>query len=160
LINAAGISLNQLLLSTKQEQIDDLIKLNLYAPIMLTRGLLKGMIRERQGSVVNVCSIVGPNIGNTGQSIYASTKAGLVGFTKSLSKEVGRKGVRVNAVCPGFINSDMTSDLAAELKRKYEDLIPLNRFGTSDEVADAIQFLVRNPYMNGASLVVDGGLSS
>jgi NAD(P)-dependent dehydrogenase (short-subunit alcohol dehydrogenase family) len=159
-VHAAGLTMNELLVSSHPEQINQLMALNLHAPIEITKGLLRGMLRERNGSIVHVSSIIGSIMGNSSQSVYAASKAGLVGFTKSLAKEVGRKGIRVNAILPGFVDTNMTEDISPEKKASYLNQIPLNRFGTAEEIAEAVHFLVHAPYITGSCLVVDGGMTA
>jgi 3-oxoacyl-[acyl-carrier protein] reductase len=160
LVNAAGITLNELLISSKQAQINEVLALNLHAPIQITKGLLRGMLRERTGSIVHVSSIIGSVMGNSSQSVYGASKAGLVGFTKSLAKEMGRKGIRVNAVLPGFVETDMTETIPPEKKADYLDRIPLNRFANAEEVAEVVHFLINASYITGSCLIVDGGMTS
>jgi 3-oxoacyl-[acyl-carrier protein] reductase len=143
-------------------QLDDemwtsVIDTNLTAPFRLTRRAMRGMIRARYGRVVNVASVVGPRA-NAGQSNYAASKAGLIGMTKTIAAEVARRGVTVNAVAPGFIETDMTADVPASVI----DAVPARRAGTPDEVAAAVRFLASADagYVTGTTLFVDGGMSA
>ncbi|XP_069600306.1 3-oxoacyl-[acyl-carrier-protein] reductase [Ranitomeya imitator] len=154
LVNAAGINRDALLLRSKAEDILSQISINLMGSMYTCKAALRGMVQQHGGAIVNIGSIVGHK-GNAGQSVYSASKEGLVGFSKSLAKEVGRKNVRVNMVAPGFIHTDMTSsveDTSVDLN------IPLGRFGEADDVAQAVAFLLRSPYITGHVLVVDGGL--
>ncbi|KAI8899051.1 hypothetical protein BC833DRAFT_587263 [Globomyces pollinis-pini] len=159
LVNSAGVNQDGLLLSTEINSINSIINTNLTASILLSQGLLKSFIKSRNGCIINVSSIVGPVVGNKGQTIYAASKAGLVGFTKSLAQEVGRKGIRVNSIAPGFIHTDMTKDIPSDMVDKYLERIPLRRFGTPEEVAQAAWLLIQSDYITGQCLVVDGGFS-
>ncbi|KAG9479940.1 hypothetical protein GDO78_011784 [Eleutherodactylus coqui] len=154
LVNAAGINRDALLLRTKTEDILSQLSINLIGPMYTCKAALRGMIQQQDGAIVNIGSIVGHK-GNAGQSVYSASKEGLVGFSKSLAKEVARKNVRVNVVAPGFIHTDMTSDLEETHVNRN---IPLGRFGEVDDVAQAVAFLLRSPYITGQVLVVDGGL--
>ncbi|XP_039607104.1 carbonyl reductase family member 4 isoform X2 [Polypterus senegalus] len=153
LVNAAGINRDSLLLRTKIEDILAQLHTNLLGSMLTCKYALRGMLQQG-GSIVNIGSIVGLK-GNIGQSVYSASKAGLVGFTRSLAKEVAAKNIRVNLVAPGFIKTDMTIGMnEAEVKKA----IPLGRFGDPDEVAQAVVFLLKSPYITGQVLVVDGGL--
>uniref|UniRef100_A0A8C4SCZ7 3-ketoacyl-[acyl-carrier-protein] reductase beta subunit n=1 Tax=Erpetoichthys calabaricus TaxID=27687 RepID=A0A8C4SCZ7_ERPCA len=144
---------DSLLLRTKIEDILAQLHTNLLGSMLTCKYALRGMLQQG-GSIVNIGSIVGLK-GNTGQSVYSASKAGLVGFTRSLAKEVAAKNIRVNLVAPGFIKTDMTIGInEAEVKKA----IPLGRFGDPDEVAQAVVFLLKSPYITGQVLVVDGGL--
>ncbi|KAM4708491.1 3-oxoacyl-[acyl-carrier-protein] reductase [Discoglossus pictus] len=153
LVNSAGISRDGLLLRTKSEDILSQLSVNLIGSILTCKVAIRGMMQQG-GAIVNIGSIVGHK-GNVGQSIYSASKEGLVGFSKSLAKEVAKKNIRVNVVAPGFIHTDMTSDLEHDSLIK---LIPLGRFGEADEVARTVTFLLESPYITGHVLVVDGGL--
>ncbi|NP_001084717.1 carbonyl reductase family member 4 [Xenopus laevis] len=154
LVNSAGISRDALLLRTRSEDIMSLLSINLVGTIQTCKVALKGMIQQQGGSIVNIGSIVGHK-GNIGQSIYGASKEGLIGFSKSLAKEVAKRNIRVNVVAPGFIRTDMTSDLKEDSLNK---MIPLGRFGEPEEVAQSVLFLLESPYITGHVLVVDGGL--
>ncbi|XP_063804745.1 3-oxoacyl-[acyl-carrier-protein] reductase [Pseudophryne corroboree] len=154
LVNAAGINRDGLLLRTKSEDILSQLSTNLIGSMLTCKLALRGMVQQQGGAIVNIGSIVGHK-GNAGQSIYSASKEGLVGFSKSLAKEVARKNIRVNVVAPGFIHTDMTSSLEED---SLNQNIPLGRFGEADEVAHAVAFLLNSPYITGHVLMVDGGL--
>ncbi|XP_073500237.1 3-oxoacyl-[acyl-carrier-protein] reductase isoform X1 [Phyllobates terribilis] len=154
LVNAAGINRDALLLRTKTEDILSQISINLIGSMYTCKAALRGMVQQHGGAIVNIGSIVGHK-GNAGQSVYSASKEGLVGFSKSLAKEVGRKNVCVNMVAPGFIHTDMTSGVE---ETSVDQNIPLGRFGEAEDVAQAVTFLLRSPYITGHVLVVDGGL--
>ncbi len=159
LVNNAGVTKDTLALRMKDEDWQSVIDTNLSAAFYLARGALRGMLRTGFGRVINVSSVVGLR-GNVGQANYVAAKAGLIGLTKALAREYAAKGVTVNAVAPGFIESDMTAELAPELKSAYLREIPAGRFGTPADVANAVAFLASDDaaYINGQTLVVDGGM--
>ena len=156
-VNSAGIRADNLALSLTDEEWDTVIDTNLTAAFRLTRRAMRGMLRARFGRVVNIASVVGPRA-NAGQANYAASKAGLIGFTKTVAAEVARKGVTVNAVAPGFIETDMTADIPAAVK----EAVPARRAGTPDEVAACVRFLASDEagYVTGTTLYVDGGLAA
>ncbi|XP_006026276.2 carbonyl reductase family member 4 isoform X1 [Alligator sinensis] len=154
LVNAAGINRDGLLLRTKTEDMISQIHTNLLGTMLTCKAAVRSMIQQQGGAIVNIGSIVGLK-GNPGQSVYSASKAGLVGFSRSLAKEVARKKIRVNMVAPGFVRTDMTAHLKEEQMTKT---IPLGRFGEPHEVAQAVIFLLESPYVTGHILVVDGGL--
>jgi 3-oxoacyl-[acyl-carrier protein] reductase len=159
LVNNAGITKDSLLLRMKNEDWEQTININLSAAFRLSKACLKRMLKERRGRVINITSVIGA-IGNAGQASYAAAKAGLVGFTKSMAKEVGSRGITVNAVAPGFIETDMTHDLNEQQRAAYDSQIPLGRFGTVDDVALAVLYLVGpgGSYVTGQTLHVNGGM--
>ncbi|XP_060134677.1 3-oxoacyl-[acyl-carrier-protein] reductase isoform X1 [Zootoca vivipara] len=154
LVNAAGINRDGLLLRTKADDMLAQLQTNLLGTMLTCKAAVKGMIQQQGGAIVNIGSIVGLK-GNSGQSVYSASKAGLVGFSRSLAKEIARKNIRVNMVAPGFIHTDMTTHLKEEQLKKT---IPLGRFGEPHEVAEAVAFLLESPYVTGQVLVIDGGL--
>jgi len=156
LVNNAGITQDNLLLRLSEAQWDAVIQTNLKGPFLYSKAVLKPMLRQRKGSIVNISSIVGIT-GNPGQTNYAAAKAGLIAFTKSLAKEVGSRNIRVNAVAPGFIQTDMTTHLPAEA---WQSRIALGRLGEPTEVAHVCAFLLSDlsSYITGEVIVVDGGL--
>ena len=159
LVNNAGITRDGLLIGMKEEDLDAVLKTNLKGAMLLTKEVLRDMLRAKKGSIINISSIVGLR-GNAGQCAYAASKAGLIGFTKSAAREYGAKGIRVNAVAPGFIETEMTASLPDEVKQEYLKGIPLSRFGKPEDVAEAVAFLAsdRASYISGQVLSVDGGM--
>ncbi len=160
LVNNAGITRDGLLMNMTDEQFDEVLTTNLRAVFWLIRAASKHMVRARWGRIINVSSVSGL-MGNAGQANYAAAKAGVIGLTKTVAKELGRRGVTCNAVAPGFIRTDMTNVLPDKVKEQVQPLIPLQRFGEPAEVAAAVVFLAGPGagYINGQVLAVDGGLS-
>ena len=159
LVNNAGIARDGLLLRMKNEEWDQTINVNLSAVFRLTKLCLKRMLKERRGRIINISSVIGA-IGNPGQAHYAAAKAGLIGFTRSLARELASRNVTVNAVAPGFIETDMTRALPEQVRAAYQGQIPLGRFGAVEDVAHAVAFLAGNEanYLTGQTLHVNGGL--
>jgi len=159
LINNAGITRDNLLMRMKDEEWDEIMDTNLKSVFRLCRLLVRDMVRAREGRIVNVVSVSG-EMGNPGQSNYAAAKAGVVGFSKSLAREIGSRGVTVNCVAPGFIETDMTKSLPAAQREAYAQHIPLGRFGQPQEVAAAVAFLTSPAaaYITGVTLDVNGGM--
>ena len=159
LINNAGITRDTLAMRMKDEDWDAVIDTNLSGAFRLARGVLRGMLKRRFGRIINVSSVVGL-MGNAGQANYVASKAGLIGLTKALAREVSARGVTVNAVAPGFIESDMTAGLDETLREAYLQQIPAGRFGDPEDIAHAIAFLASDEagYITGQTLSVDGGM--
>ena len=160
LVNNAGITADGLMLRMKQDAWDRVIAVNLTGTFLLSQAVLSSMVRARYGRIVSISSVVGL-MGNPGQANYAATKAGLVGFSKSLAREVASRGITVNVVAPGFITTDMTSSLDDKAKEKLLEQVPLRRAGAAADVADAVVFLLsaKASYLTGVVLPVDGGMS-
>ena len=156
LVNNAGIHKDTLLGVMSDDEFDSVLKTNIYGPFFLMRWSIRRMIRQKSGVVVNISSLAGQT-GNAGQANYAASKAALIAMTRSLSMEVGARGIRVNAVAPGLIETQMTADLPVD---EYKKRIPLGRFGTVNEVAGAVSFLCSNDstYITGSTISVNGGL--
>jgi 3-oxoacyl-[acyl-carrier protein] reductase len=161
LVNNAGITRDDLLLRMGPDAWDEVIRTNLRSAYLCTRAVLRGMLRARWGRIVSISSVAGL-AGNPGQANYAAAKAGLLGFTRSIAKEVGSRGITVNAVAPGFVETDMTVALGDDVRRAATAAIALGRFGTVQEVADAVGYLAsdRASYVTGQVIVVDGGMST
>lgn len=160
LVNNAGITRDTLLLRMDDAAWEEVLSVNVTGAYRLAKGVLRGMMKRRWGRIINVSSVVGL-IGNPGQTNYGASKAALIGFTKSLAREVASRGITVNAVAPGFIQSDMTDVLSAEQKERLAEKIPMGRIGRPDEVASCVAFLASDDaaYITGHTLVVDGGLA-
>jgi len=159
LVNNAGITRDNILLRMKDEEFDEVINTNLKGAFNFTRSVSRGMMKRRQGAILNVASVVGLT-GNAGQANYAASKAGLLGLTKSVAKELASRGVRCNAIAPGFVNTDMTSDLTEAQVEALARLIPMGALGEPDDIAGAARFLVGPAarYITGQVLAVDGGM--
>ncbi len=159
LVNNAGITKDGLVMRMKEEDWSRVIDTNLNAIFRMCKACLKGMMKAKHGRIINIASVVGLT-GNPGQANYVSTKAGMIGFTKSLAREVGSRGITVNSVAPGFIVTDMTRQLPEEQKQRLLSQIPLGRLGTPAEVAAAVTFLAsaQAGYINGETLHVNGGM--
>jgi len=160
LVNNAGITRDNLLLRMSEAEWNEVLEANLTGAFHTTKAVLKGMMKRKSGRIINITSIIGMT-GNKGQANYAASKAGLIGFTKSVAKEYGSRGLLVNAVAPGFIDTDMTSALPAEARTAMLGGIVLGRFGRPEDVAGAVLFLASDlaGYITGQVLVVDGGLA-
>lgn len=158
LVNNAGITKDKLMLKLTEEDFEQVLKVNLVGTFNMTQAVLKPMTKARQGAIINVSSVVGL-IGNVGQANYAASKAGLIGFTKSVAREVAARNVRVNAIAPGMIESDMTDVLSDKVKEATLAQIPMKRFGNTSEVAEVATFLARQEYLTGQVIAIDGGLA-
>lgn len=160
LVNNAGITKDNLLIRMKTQDFEDVLDVNLKGTFLCTKAVSRSMMKKRYGKIINITSVVGL-IGNAGQSNYSASKAGVIGFTKSMAKELGSRGIRVNAVAPGFIDTEMTQVLSEELKDKMIDNIPLGRLGDSEDVANLVAFLAseKSDYITGQVINVDGGMA-
>jgi len=159
LINNAGITRDNILFRMKEDEWDDIINTNLSSVYKMSKAVLRGMIKKRSGRIISITSVVGA-MGNAGQSNYAAAKAGIMGFTKSLAREVGVRGITVNAIAPGFIETDMTDNLPEDQKAALASQIPMGRLGTVDEVAKAVLFLASESgsYITAQTLHINGGM--
>lgn len=160
-VNNAGISKDNLLLRMSADQWEDVIKVNLNSVFYMTRQVIKPMIKSRSGAIINMSSVIG-EMGNAGQSSYAASKAGIIGFTKSVAKELGSRNIRCNAIAPGFVETDMTSYLKqGDAAEKYKAGIPLGRFASAEDIANTALFLASgmSAYITGQTLSVCGGLN-
>ncbi|MBD3370473.1 3-oxoacyl-[acyl-carrier-protein] reductase [Candidatus Fermentibacteria bacterium] len=161
LVNNAGITRDSLLMRMDRDNWQAVIDVNLTGTYVMSKIFSRGMMRQRSGSIVNVSSVVGFS-GSSGQANYAASKAGIIGFTKSLCHELGGRGVRVNAVAPGFVETDMTSGLSEEVREGYAQRIPLRRIGAPEDVARVVRFLLgeESSYISGVVIPIDGGMTS
>lgn len=160
LVNNAGITRDNLLLRMSEKDFDDVIDANLKSVFNYTKAVIKPMIKQRYGRIVNIASIVGL-IGNPGQSNYVASKAGVIGFTKAMARELASRNITVNAVAPGFIQTDMTNKLTEEQRNKLTEMIPIGRLGTPEDVAKVVGFLCSPEanYITGQVIAVDGGMT-
>ncbi len=159
LVNNAGITRDQLLMRLKREDWDLVLQVNLTGAFTCTQAVLRPMMKQRSGRIISISSVVG-QMGNAGQTNYAASKAGLIGFSKSLAREVASRNITVNVVAPGLIDTDMTRALSAEMRNEWVSKVPLNRFGTAEDVASAVCFLASDEasYITGQVLAVNGGM--
>ena len=159
LVNNAGITKDKLIQRMKEEEFTDVINVNLVGTFNITKNVIKYMTKKRYGKIINLSSVVGIS-GNAGQSNYAASKAGIIGFTKSIAKELASRNITANAVAPGFIQTDMTNVLKDEIKEEIESTIPLKRLGTAEDVAKVVKFLASDDsnYITGQVINVDGGM--
>ncbi len=159
LVNNAGITKDMLLMRMKPEDFKNVIDVNLIGTFNVTKNVIPYMMKKREGKIINISSVVGIS-GNAGQTNYSSSKAGIIGFTKSLAKEVGSRNILVNAVAPGFIKTQMTDILKEEVKNEISNKIPLKRMGTPKDVANVVKFLASedSSYITGQVINIDGGM--
>lgn len=159
LVNNAGITRDMLILRMKEKDFSDVINVNLIGTFNVTKNVVPYMAKKRNGRIINISSVVGIS-GNAGQTNYSSSKAGIIGFTKSLAKELGSRNILVNAVAPGFIKTQMTDVLKNEVKEEISKNIPLKRIGNAEDVANVVEFLASNKssYITGQVINVDGGM--
>ena len=159
LVNNAGITRDNLLMRMKNEEWDDVININLGSLFRLSKAVVRGMMKARKGRILTIASVVGV-MGNAGQTNYAAAKAGIIGFSKSLAREVGSRGITVNVVAPGFIATDMTAQLGDEQKERLVQQVPVGRLGNVDDIAQAVLFLAspHASYITGETLHVNGGM--
>ena len=158
LVNNAGITQDTLMLKMTEEDFEKVLKINLTGAFNMTQAVLKQMIKAREGAIINMSSVVGL-MGNIGQANYAASKAGLIGFTKSVAREVANRNVRVNAIAPGMIESDMTAVLSDKVKDAMLAQIPMKQFGQAEQVAEVTAFLASQDYLTGQVIAIDGGLT-
>ena len=158
LVNNAGITQDTLMLKMTVEDFEKVLKVNLTGAFNMTQAVLKQMIKAREGAIINMSSVVGL-MGNIGQANYAASKAGLIGFTKSVAREVANRNVRVNAIAPGMIESDMTAVLSDKVKDAMLAQIPMKQFGQAEQVAEVTAFLASQDYLTGQVIAIDGGLT-
>lgn len=159
LVNNAGITRDNLLMRMKDDEWDDIIQTNLNSVFRMSKACLRGMMKAKGGRIINIASVVGV-MGNAGQTNYAAAKAGIIGFSKSLAREVGARNITVNTVAPGFIDTDMTRALPEEQREQLTGQIPLNRLGEPEDIAKAVTFLASDggAYITGQTLNVNGGM--
>lgn len=158
LINNAGINRDGLIMRMKEEDFDAVVNTNLKGAFNMSRHITTHMLKQRAGTIINMSSVVGM-MGNAGQTNYAASKAGMVGLTKSLARELASRHITVNAIAPGYIETEMTGALSDKVKKATFDQIPLKRFGKAEEVAQTVEFLINNKYMTGQVIEVNGGLN-
>lgn len=158
LINNAGITKDGMALRMSEEDFESVLKINLTGTFNMTQAVLKPMTKARAGAIINLSSVVGLT-GNAGQANYAASKAGVIGFSKSIAREVAARNVRINVIAPGFIESDMTAVLSDKIKDAMMGQIPMKRFGQTEEVAEVAVFLAKQEYLTGQVLAIDGGLT-
>lgn len=160
LVNNAGLTRDNLMMRMKEEEFDDVIATNLKGTYLCTKAALRPMIRARWGRIINVSSVVGL-VGNAGQANYAASKAGIIGFTKSVAREVAQRGITANVVAPGYVATELTGTLPEKVKDQIRGQVPAGRFGEAEEVAEVVAFLAgeSSGYVTGQTLAVDGGMT-
>ena len=158
LVNNAGITNDKLMLKMTEEDFERVLKINLTGSFNMTKAVLKPMTKARQGAIINMSSVVGL-AGNVGQANYAASKAGLIGFTKAVAREVAARNVRVNAIAPGFIESEMTERIPDKMKDAMLNQIPMKTFGKTENVAEVAIFLAQQDYLTGQVIAIDGGMT-
>ena len=160
LVNNAGLTRDNLMMRMKEEEFDEVLRTNLKGTYLCTRAALRTMIRARWGRIINVSSVVGL-VGNAGQANYAASKAGIIGFTKSVAREVARRGITANVVAPGYVETELTGTLPEKVKQAIKEGVPAGRFGEAEEVAEVVAFLAGEDagYVTGQTVAVDGGMT-
>ncbi len=158
LVNNAGITRDGLVMRMKEEDFDDVMATNLKGAFNMSRHVTKPMLKQRAGAIINMSSVVGL-MGNAGQVNYAASKAGVIGLTKALARELGSRHITVNAIAPGYIETEMTDVLDEKIKKKMLEQIPLKRFGQPEEIAQTVEFLIDNKYITGQVIEINGGLN-
>ena len=157
LVNNAGITNDKLMLRMNEQDFEQVLKVNLTGSFNMTQQLLKGMLKQRKGTIINISSVSGL-MGNVGQANYAASKAGLIGFTKTVAREIAPRKITCNAIAPGFIETDMTSELSDKIREEMTKNIPLQHFGQVEDIANTAVFLAKSPYITGQVINVDGRL--
>ena len=160
LVNNAGVTRDNLMMRMKEDEFDDVLRTNLKGTYLCTKAALRPMVRARWGRIVNVSSVVGL-VGNAGQANYAASKAGIIGFTKSVAREIAQRGITANVVAPGYVETELTGSLPENVKEQIKAQVPNGRFGEPEEIAAAVAFLVSEEagYVTGQTLAVDGGMT-